>query len=184
MAIGAVLEPLIVVGLLAFGTIVNRNKRYSRPGSRSPFSARRPEPWQHVKYIPDADDDDIETGQHQTDDESTLLPPNLSRSSSSSGSTLLADDAPDSKAPSRWRRRKLRFLGWEREVTTPNTEIFRDRLLSRVLLRLPFLVEVWYWALIYWVCPFPCPDLLHPSSFSHSPPPPLRCTNSGGPSRP
>ena len=50
------------------------------------------------------------------------------------------------------RLRKLRLFGWERDIITPNTEIHKDRFLSRVLARFPFLVEVWYWALIYWVC--------------------------------
>ncbi len=149
MAIGAVLEPLIVVSLLTFGTVVNRNKNRTFT-SRSPFTSSRPEPWQHLKYSQDTDDEDVENGKDR-DEKLTHIPPTLSRSSSSSDSTLAEDLA--SKAPSKWRRRKLRFMGWEREVTTPNTEIFRDRLLSRVLQRLPFLVEVWYWALIYWVRP-------------------------------
>ncbi|KAL2160963.1 hypothetical protein VTH06DRAFT_8675 [Thermothelomyces fergusii] len=146
MAIGAVLEPLVVVGLLAFGTIVNRNKSKAARG-RSPFS-RRPEPWEHLKYTTDSEDEDIESGRARAD-ERTLLPHSLSRSSSSSSSTL-AEDVSRKTIP-RWRTRKLRFMSWEKEVTSPNTEIFKDRLLSRVLQRFPFLAEVWYWALIYWV---------------------------------
>ncbi|RDA91609.1 hypothetical protein CP533_4635 [Ophiocordyceps camponoti-saundersi (nom. inval.)] len=49
------------------------------------------------------------------------------------------------------RRRRLRFFGWETVVTSPDTAVFRHRLLSRLLHRFPFLVEAWYWALIYWV---------------------------------
>jgi hypothetical protein len=66
---------------------------------------------------------------------------------------LLAEDIFDkaNNSTAGWRQRRVRLLGWEKEVTTPNTEIFRDRLLSWVLQRFPFLVEVWYWALIYWV---------------------------------
>ncbi|KAK3311061.1 PAP2 superfamily-domain-containing protein [Chaetomium strumarium] len=145
MAIGAVLEPLVVVSLLAFGTIVNRNKSNS---SWSPFSAKRPEPWRHIKYSSDSDEEDVEASRRR-EDEITLLPPTLSRSSSSSDTTL-AEDGFDKTTPP-WRPRKLRFMGWEKEVTTPNTEVFRTRFLSRVLQRFPFLVEVWYWALIYWV---------------------------------
>ncbi|KAK4236410.1 PAP2 superfamily-domain-containing protein [Achaetomium macrosporum] len=144
MAIGAILEPLVVVSLLAFGTIINRNK-----GSSSwPFSARRPEPWQHIKYSSDSEDDDIEAGRGRKD-EITLLPPPSSRSSSGSDTTLAEDGF--NKRTSPWRPRKLRFMGWEREVMTPNTEVIKGRFLSRVLQRFPFLVEVWYWALIYWV---------------------------------
>ncbi|KAL2175476.1 PAP2 superfamily-domain-containing protein [Thermothelomyces heterothallicus CBS 202.75] len=146
MAVGAILEPLVVVGLLALGTIVNRNKSKAARG-RSPLS-HRPEPWEHLKYTTDSEDEDIETGRARAD-ERTLLPPALSRSSSSSSSTL-AEDVSRKTIP-RWRTRKLRFMSWEKDVTSPNTEIFRDRLLSRVLQRFPFLAEVWYWALIYWV---------------------------------
>ncbi|RMZ79226.1 hypothetical protein DV737_g3476, partial [Chaetothyriales sp. CBS 132003] len=52
---------------------------------------------------------------------------------------------------SRWRHRQLRLLGYSASVRTPNTTVFRDRLLSRILSKLPFLVEAWYWALVYWV---------------------------------
>ncbi|KAK4140054.1 PAP2 superfamily-domain-containing protein [Dichotomopilus funicola] len=148
MALGAMLEPLIVVSLLVFGTIVNRNK-VSGANFGLPRSSTRPEPWQHLKYAADHEtNDDVETGCAR-EDELTLLPPTLSRFSSSSSDTLM-DDVSAKTAP-RWRKRRLRCLGWEKEVTTPNTEIFKDRFLSRVLQRFPFLVEVWYWALIYWV---------------------------------
>ncbi|KAH6854700.1 PAP2 superfamily-domain-containing protein [Chaetomium sp. MPI-CAGE-AT-0009] len=149
MALGAVLEPLIVASLLAFGTIVNRN-RSRAVLARSPLSSSRPEPWQHLKYTPDPDDEDVETGKSK-EDEGILLPSSLSRSNSSSSSTLAEYLSTDNKTVPRWRKRRLCFMGWEKEVTTPNTEIFRDRFLSRVLQRFPFLAEVWYWALIYWV---------------------------------
>ncbi|KAK4189072.1 PAP2 superfamily-domain-containing protein [Podospora australis] len=144
MAIGAILEPLIVVSFLTFGTIVNRNK--SATFSRARYSAARPVPWQHLKYDKDPEYDDVEPGRRSEEVDRTLLGSPLSRSSSE---TLADDDT--GKAPSPYRQRKLRFLSWEKDVTTPNTEVHRDRLLSRVLQRLPFLVEVWYWALIYWV---------------------------------
>lgn len=150
MGLGAVLEPLVVVGLLAFGTLINRN-RGETASSGSPFSSSRPPPWQHIRYTPDPDYDDPETGSGGKGDGEIVTHLPLSRTSSTSSDTLVAEDAT-TKAPSRWRQRKLRFMGWETEVTTPNTEIFHDRFLSRVLRRFPFLVEVWYWALIYWVC--------------------------------
>ncbi|GAB1311474.1 hypothetical protein MFIFM68171_01684 [Madurella fahalii] len=148
MAIGAVLEPLMVIGLLAFGTVINRNK--NRVFSSSfPFSSPSPQTWQHLRYDPEADYyADPETAK-TNEDEDTCLPLDLARSSNSP-STTSAEDALSNTA-SRRRRRTLRFLGWEWEVATPNTEIFKDRFLSRVLQRFPFLVEVWYWALIYWV---------------------------------
>jgi hypothetical protein len=172
MAIGAVLEPLVVVSLLAFGTIVNRNKSRAAV-SRLTFPSSRPEPWQHLKYSPDADDADVEIAKTR-EDERTLLPSTLSRSNSSSSSTLAEDVA--SKTTSKQRQRRIRFMSWEREVTTPNTEIFRDRFLSRVLQRFPFLVEVWYWALIYWVCSFSLTSWGNPCSYFP------RSTNSDAPS--
>jgi hypothetical protein len=151
MALRAVLEPLIVVSLLAFGTIVNRN-RSRAVLARSPLSSSRPDPWQHLKYTAGPVDEDVETGRRSKEDDRTLLPLSLSRSSTSSSSTLAEDLSTDSRSTSKWHQRRLRFMGWEKEVTTPNTDIFRDRFLSRVLQRFPFLAEVWYWALIYWVC--------------------------------
>lgn len=50
-----------------------------------------------------------------------------------------------------WRTRIVRVWGMSREVTTPNTRRFRGYFLSRLLERFPFLVECWYWGLIYWV---------------------------------
>lgn len=143
MAIGAILEPLIVVSLLTFGTIVNRNK--SATFSPSPYRSSRPVPWQHLKYDKDPDYDELESGRPSTDDENALLRSPVSESSIGSDGTL----TDESNSP--WRKRQLKVFKWEREVTTPNTAIFKDRFLSRVLQRLPFLAEVWYWALIYWV---------------------------------
>ncbi|KAL2259010.1 hypothetical protein VTK26DRAFT_7459 [Humicola hyalothermophila] len=148
MAIGVVLEPLVVVSLLVFGTIINRN-RCRLPVSQTLFSSSRPHPWQHLKYTSDSEYDDLEAAGSKDDDPAVLRTP-LSRSSSSSGKTLTEDEGV-SKPNSQWRQRKIRLFGWETEVTSPNTEIFKDRCLSRVLQRFPFLVEVWYWALVYWV---------------------------------
>jgi hypothetical protein len=51
----------------------------------------------------------------------------------------------------RWRHRQLSLFGHKRTIETPNTAVFRARILSKVLLRLPFIVEIVYWALIYGV---------------------------------
>lgn len=69
------------------------------------------------------------------------------RSSVSSSASLLAgvDEVP------KWRKRELRFFGLRTEVTSPNSRQFKDYFLSRLLKKFPFLVEAWYWALIYWV---------------------------------
>lgn len=142
MAVGAFLEPAIIVSLLTGGTLVNRDKSRTHVTS----SSRRPPPWQDLEY---ATGGDSPVG--EAEDSKELV----SRSSSTSTIWHDTSDGNNTLPSSRWRQRKLKFFGWERTVTTPNTEIHKDRFLSRVLRRYPFLVEVWYWALIYWVCAFP-----------------------------
>jgi hypothetical protein len=154
MGLGAVLEPLVVVSLLATGTIVNRNT--CRPTDTVPrLPSSRPAPWEYLKYDDDSEDTDVEAARTDNDSKDALLPKTLSRSSSSSRSIQTVTNGVDSKPVSRYRTRTLRFLSREKTVTTPNTEVFKNRLLSRLLQRFPFLVEVWYWALIYWVCSLP-----------------------------
>jgi len=51
-----------------------------------------------------------------------------------------------------WRHREIGLFGWRCRVRTPDTQQFQERFLSRVLKRFPFLFEVLYWALVYWVC--------------------------------
>lgn len=53
----------------------------------------------------------------------------------------------------RWRTRSVGVGPRSVEVRAPNTAVFRSRFWSRVLYRLPFVVECWYWALVYWVSP-------------------------------
>jgi hypothetical protein len=69
------------------------------------------------------------------------------RSSFSSSASLLGgvDEVP------KWRKREIRIFGKRKEVTSPNSKRFKDYFLSRLLKKFPFLVEAWYWALIYWV---------------------------------
>jgi hypothetical protein len=51
---------------------------------------------------------------------------------------------PDAESASR-----LPFLKWS--VPVPDTARFRGNLASRFLAFFPFLMEVWYWLLTYWV---------------------------------
>lgn len=46
-----------------------------------------------------------------------------------------------------WRERK--FFG--KKMKSKNTARWKNSLVSRLLRRFPFLVEVWYWLLVYWV---------------------------------
>lgn len=137
MGIGAFAEPLIVVGLLAGGTLFNQDKSQTVRGRT----------WHKLENL---DDDDVtgEFGAEPGSDE-TMSPEQRESLSESSSATLLEsmDDAHDAH----WRTRTLRLWRWQKTVVTPNTRVFENRLLSRVLRRFPFLVETWYWALIYWV---------------------------------
>ena len=125
MGVGAILEPLVVVALLFGGTWINRSKQSISRRCRWQGSS----PYQSRPCSPDASD---------PDEDGTLSPRSWSPS-------LL--HAPDD----RWRKRQIRIFSSRFQVTTPNTAVFQDRLLSRVLRKFPFLVECWYWALVYWV---------------------------------
>lgn len=128
--IGAVAEPLVVITLLFGGTWINRNLN---PGLR-----RRPV---DVRRISEDDVEGARGWRHRETD--ALLEEDMdSRSSSPS---LLPDQEPN------YRLRAIGIWGWNRQVTTPNTRKFKGYFLSRLLERFPFLVECWYWALIYWV---------------------------------
>jgi hypothetical protein len=73
--------------------------------------------------------------------------PDSGRSSPSSSASLLANVDEEPK----WRKREVVILGMKKDVMSPNTRRFQDYFLSRLLQKFPFLVEAWYWALIYWV---------------------------------
>ncbi|CAG9954071.1 unnamed protein product [Clonostachys rosea f. rosea IK726] len=125
MAVGAFLEPLVVVTLLFGGAYFNRNKDYDLRKGTSGWAGHR-----NLKRSDDAED----LGSRPSEEWS-----------SSSSTPTLAPQEP------RLRRRKLHLFGYTKIVSTPNTLIFKDRFLSRVLQKFPFLAEAWYWANIYWV---------------------------------
>lgn len=127
MGVGAVLEPLIVITLLFGGAWINRATEYS-------FSRRRQDEKAILRNNGVAESIYDVPGMKLPSLKSRSLPPSLLPSQESST-----------------RQRELRILGYSRTVETPNTAVFRHRFLSRVLRKFPFLVEAWYWALIYWV---------------------------------
>ncbi|KAK0628378.1 PAP2 superfamily-domain-containing protein [Bombardia bombarda] len=139
MAIGAVMEPLVVASLLAGGTLVNRNGQHAS-------TPRRRGSYHQLEWEASPSDFDLEARRLRQEEKED----STRTSRSSSDSTIVFDD-DDDVAPSRWHQREIGFFGWKRQVTTPNNEIHRDRFLSRVLRQFPFLAECWYWALIYWV---------------------------------
>lgn len=129
MAAGAFIEPAVVIFLLFGGAWLNRNSSYSLFSS-SPRSAYRRDALSRLE-----------------DDIGSPPPPYSSPGSRSGNSSpsLLPSQEPT------WRQRELRLLGINKRLATPNTRVFKGRLLSRLLRKFPFLVECWYWALIYWV---------------------------------
>lgn len=129
MALGAFLEPLVVVTLLFGGAWFNRNKDYNFREGRDAWAS-------------------IDGTFKKTDE---FVKRNLSQESLSSSESSWSHSTPLIYDPTTRRQRKLSILGYEKVVSTPNTLVFRDRFLSRVLQKFPFLVEAWYWALIYWV---------------------------------
>ncbi|KAH7008502.1 PAP2 superfamily-domain-containing protein [Ilyonectria destructans] len=122
MGVGSFLEPLVVVSLLFGGSYFNRNKDYSISTGKSGWASKK--------------SDDL--GRKQSSD-------SLMSGWSSPSPGLVVNEQPT------LRRRKLQLFGYKRIVTTPNTLVFKDRLVSRILQKFPFLVEAWYWFQIYWV---------------------------------
>ncbi|KAF2233380.1 hypothetical protein EV356DRAFT_524526 [Viridothelium virens] len=134
MGAGAFIEPLVVVTLLFGGTYINRDSSY-RISSRGSWG------WDREKI-----------GAGKRDDSPSKLESALYSPASDKG--LLSPHSPRAASPlgdPKWRTREVALVGFRRRVTTPNTRVFRDRFLSRLLRKFPFLVEAWYWALIYWV---------------------------------
>ncbi|KAF2188955.1 integral membrane protein [Zopfia rhizophila CBS 207.26] len=131
MGAGAFIEPLVVVTLLFGGTWVNRNTRYrifARRNTRSSGSPRS------------SSSDSLDSGRSSPRPSSSLLDDHLATSPS-----LL------SLQETKWRKREVRILGFRKDVVSPDTRRFQGYFLSRLLQKFPFLVEAWYWALIYWV---------------------------------
>lgn len=126
MGAGAVLEPLVVIILLFGGTWVNRVVNPSRLSTST----------RQKLTLPRVDSSDsLESGYSSPSTKDGLL--------GSRSHSPLSEDG--------WHKRQVGLLWFKFEVTSPNTLIFQDRLLSRVLRKFPFLVECWYWALVYWV---------------------------------
>ncbi|KAH7103625.1 hypothetical protein BKA62DRAFT_695960 [Auriculariales sp. MPI-PUGE-AT-0066] len=122
--LGTVLEPLVVVSLLAGGTWWNRD--------RSLYPA-----YHKIRVAVSSS----------------------SRSGTPDSAEHLLGTYSD-EVPTR-RIRNVQFLGWKHELSTPNTQVHEHRLVSRVIKRYPFLAEVWYWALIYWVSVALCGGRVH-----------------------
>jgi len=182
MTAGAFIEPLIVITLLFGGAFLSRNTTYTLfPRSQTSLSTAEKGLLSRNGSLDSIDADMAELG---------LL------SESSISSKLLSASLPSASLLSApeptWRKRTVGLLGWKTQVTSPNTRVFRDYFLSRVLVKFPFLVEAWYWALVYWVSallstpPILILLILLPSANNTctNTPPPSRSTNSAVPSPP
>lgn len=124
MGPGAILEPAAVVFLLVTGCLVNR--RIKKPSSvifASPGWLNRSKEDEESWH---------DAVYHAVN---TPLPPSPGRREN----IKLC------------RTRTLNLWWFEATVTSPDTRLFKERWFSRVIEKFPFLVEVWYWALIYWV---------------------------------
>jgi hypothetical protein len=130
MGAGAIIEPLVVVILLFGGAYVNRNTTYTL------FPKTSFDRWSHEDNDASRDRSPVDTASRGHNEEALL--DEIRRS-------FPAD------RDAKWRKRVVGLFGWKMEVSSPDTRVFRNRFRSRLLLKLPFLVEVWYWALIYWV---------------------------------
>jgi hypothetical protein len=128
MGPGAFLEPLVVVFLLFGGAWVNRVTDMASSSKRRQWRDYGP-----FKDANTALQSYRKSGEPANDSEYLRSP------------SLLPTHADAS------RERDIVFGGLRCRVSTPNTAVFQDRRLSRLLRKFPFLVECWYWALIYWV---------------------------------
>jgi len=131
MGLGAFIEPLVVITLLFGGAFLTRDTAYTLfPRSQTSLSRAEKGLLSRHGSLDSIDADMAELG-------------------------LLSESSISSRLPSvpepTWRKRTVGVLGWKTHVTSPNTRVFKDSFLSRVLVKFPFLVEAWYWALVYWV---------------------------------
>lgn len=134
MGIGAFAEPLVVVTLLFGGAFFNRTTAADTVNSKlTAYSL-------------------VENARKRSDEQ---LRPRVSQSESSDRPSIdWASESSGTLSPteqSTWRNRRIKVFRLNKLVSTPNTLVFKDRLLSRLLRKFPFLVEAWYWALLYWV---------------------------------
>lgn len=124
MGAGLFFEPALVVFLLLGGCWVNRNTKYSSNFRK--WSQR----WSQLPI----------------DEEAASKSLDKPRSGQSSPRRL-SDINPEAQYVSR----TIGIGPFKTTVLSPNTKVFEDRWLSQLIHHFPFIVEVFYWALIYWV---------------------------------
>ncbi|KAI9845837.1 MAG: hypothetical protein M1837_004517 [Sclerophora amabilis] len=132
MGAGGFVEPLVVVLLFVGGTWINRYQGMS-------LADRPRRSFDHFTPGSCAPTDSESGGLLGEGEDERRASDHRSPSPS-----LLVSQEPH------WRTRELRLWGFKSTVRSPNTTTFRGRALSRLLERFPFLVECWYWLLVYW----------------------------------
>ena len=131
-SISWLLEPALIVCLLLGGTVANRRRRCGQ--SRLSLGSPR-----YETVISDLED-------ALSSEDEDCVSANDAAPPSSDFSTISLRDRQS------WRTRNIGIFGWKRSIATPDTRQYRGYLMSRMLYRYPFLIEAWYWFLIYWVC--------------------------------
>ncbi|OAA63366.1 integral membrane protein [Niveomyces insectorum RCEF 264] len=146
MVLGAFFEAFVVIGLLGGGTIINRDtaSKFAADNSSRWNSPRAASPAPRARKYYDAEE-------AARPDEETVALGSWARDADQPTAAAGYDSGSEAISDPTKRQRTLRLWKWRRTVETPNTEVFKDRILSRLLRKFPFLVEAWYWALIYWV---------------------------------
>ena len=125
------LEPALIVFLLLGGTVANRRRRCS---------------YSRIHFGTPKDDQSISSFEDglSSDDEGSVYANDNAVPSCVFSITGLRDKQS-------WRTRNIGIFGWKRSIATPDTWQYRGCFMSRMLYRYPFLIEAWYWFLIYWV---------------------------------
>ena len=131
-------EPALIVCLLIGGTVANRRRRCSQSRVR----LESPKDDQSISDLEDA---------LSSEDEDSAYANDAAAPSFGFSTTSL-------RYRQSWRTRYIGIFGCKRSIATPDTRQYRGYFLSRMLYRYPFLIEAWYWFLIYWVRILPRPS--------------------------
>jgi hypothetical protein len=149
MTVGSAIEPVAVVSLLFGGTLLNRNRDIRAfAGDYNPLhlSAFR----RKASADGSASPRKLEEGQRRSEETGVGGLGSWTHHDGDRSSTSSLTIFDDEHEPTQ-RLRRIKIFGWKKTLTTPNTAVFKDRVTSRVLRKFPFLIECWYWAMIYWV---------------------------------
>ena len=135
------LEPLLIIILLTGGTLINRRRKSHQDHlwRRSINSVRC-----HHRALSASDLENGTSG-------SQWDPMSKKHDRQQASLSFRASRSSPGNESYGWRMRKVGVLGWSTNVIVPDTRRYRRSFMSRILYRFPFLVEAWYWFLIYWV---------------------------------